>query len=57
MIQTDSQKGTERLKEGQQGLYDWFLLPNIEVLELAAKDIDLMCGGAGDGEEWANRRA
>lgn len=56
MIQTDQQKGTERLTEGRQGLYEWFLLPNIEVLELAAKDIDLMCGGSGDGEEWANRR-
>lgn len=42
------QKGFRRPHEG-------FLMPNIAVMRLAAKDIDELCGGDGSGSEFGNK--
>ena len=44
----NQQKGFRMPHEG-------FLRPNIEVMRLAAKDIDELCGGDGEGGEFVNK--
>ena len=35
--------------------HEGFLMPDIAVMRLAAKDIDELCGGDGSGSEFVNR--
>lgn len=44
----NQQKGFRMPHEG-------FLRPNIAIMRLAAKDIDELCGGDGEGGEFVNK--
>lgn len=44
----NQQKGIRMPHEG-------FLMPNIALMRLAAKDIDELCGGDGEGGELVNK--
>lgn len=35
--------------------HEGFLMPNIALMRLAAKDIDELCGGDGSGSEFGNK--
>lgn len=42
-------------QEGVGMPHEGFLMPNIALMRLAAKDIDELCGGDGSGSEFGNK--